>query len=191
MSFLLRKVEDVTTISKSQSLTLVGIKDCTLRVPNKTTTLFLLWAIIKVIFILRSIFSKHSQIQKYCWQQIKCFSAQACCLVGVWRTHQQTASQRRAQTQHLCLIQMPSPYHWMASPAEVQSRTSPAMDLQAQVKSASHIGDHYWSSPWFSNKQHYLLCLANLKIEQQAHLFEGCQRSRKPHQEERFICEGS
>ena len=41
MSFLFRKVEDVTTISKSQSLTLVGIKDCTLRVPNKTTTLFL------------------------------------------------------------------------------------------------------------------------------------------------------
>jgi len=41
MSFLLRKVEDVTTISKSQSLNLVSIKDCTLRVPNKTTTLFL------------------------------------------------------------------------------------------------------------------------------------------------------
>jgi len=41
MSFLFRKVEDVTTISKSQSLTLVSIKDCTLRVPNKTTTLFL------------------------------------------------------------------------------------------------------------------------------------------------------
>jgi len=41
MSFLLRKVEDVTTISKSQSLTSVSIKDCTLRVPNKTTTLFL------------------------------------------------------------------------------------------------------------------------------------------------------
>jgi len=40
MSFLLRKVEDVTTISKSQSLTSVSIKDCTLRVPNKTTTLF-------------------------------------------------------------------------------------------------------------------------------------------------------
>jgi len=37
-----RKVEDVTTISKSQSLTSVSIKDCTLRVPNKTTTLFLL-----------------------------------------------------------------------------------------------------------------------------------------------------
>ena len=42
MSFLLRKVEDVTTISKSQSLTLVSIKDCTPRVPNETTTLFLL-----------------------------------------------------------------------------------------------------------------------------------------------------
>ena len=41
MSFLLRKVEDVTTISKSQSLILVSIKDCTLRVLNKTTTLFL------------------------------------------------------------------------------------------------------------------------------------------------------
>ena len=41
MSFLFRKVEDVTTISKSQSLTLVSIKDCTLRVPKKTTTLFL------------------------------------------------------------------------------------------------------------------------------------------------------
>ena len=41
MSYLLRKVEDVTTISKPQSLTLVRIKDCSLRVPNKTTTLFL------------------------------------------------------------------------------------------------------------------------------------------------------
>jgi len=41
MSFLFRKVEDVTTISKSQSLTWVSIKDCTLRVPNKTTALFL------------------------------------------------------------------------------------------------------------------------------------------------------
>ena len=41
VSFLFRKVEDVTTISKSQSLTSVSIKDCTLRVPNKTTTLFL------------------------------------------------------------------------------------------------------------------------------------------------------
>jgi len=36
-----RKVEDVTTISKSQSLTSMSIKDCTLRVPNKTTILFL------------------------------------------------------------------------------------------------------------------------------------------------------
>ena len=35
------KTEDVTTISKPQSLTSVRIKDCTLRVPNKTTTLFL------------------------------------------------------------------------------------------------------------------------------------------------------
>ena len=41
MSFLFRKVEYVTTIRKSQSLTSVSIKDCTLRVPNKTTTLFL------------------------------------------------------------------------------------------------------------------------------------------------------
>ena len=41
MSFLFKKVEDVTTISKPQSLTSVRIKDCTLRVPNKTTTLFL------------------------------------------------------------------------------------------------------------------------------------------------------
>ena len=40
-TFLFRKVEDVTTISKSQSLTSVSINDCTLRVPNKTTTLFL------------------------------------------------------------------------------------------------------------------------------------------------------
>ena len=40
-SFLFRKVEDVTTISKPQSLTSVRIKDCTLRFPNKTTTLFL------------------------------------------------------------------------------------------------------------------------------------------------------
>ena len=51
MSFLLRKVEDVTTISKSQSLTSVSIKDCTLRVPNETNTLFLLRVIIKAIFI--------------------------------------------------------------------------------------------------------------------------------------------
>jgi len=41
MSFLFRKVEHVMTISKSKSLTSVSIKDCTLRVPNKTTTLFL------------------------------------------------------------------------------------------------------------------------------------------------------
>ena len=39
--FFLRKGEDVTTISKPQSLSLVRIKDCTLKVPNKTTTLFL------------------------------------------------------------------------------------------------------------------------------------------------------
>jgi len=42
----------VTTISKSQSLTSVSIKDCTLRVPNETTTLFLLRVIIKAIFII-------------------------------------------------------------------------------------------------------------------------------------------
>jgi len=36
-----KEKEDVTTISKPQSLTSVRIKDCTLRVPNKTTTLFL------------------------------------------------------------------------------------------------------------------------------------------------------
>ena len=48
MSLLFRKVEDVTTISKSQSLTSVSIKDCTLRVPNKTT--ISLRAIIKAIF---------------------------------------------------------------------------------------------------------------------------------------------
>jgi len=35
MSFLLKKVEDVTTTSKPQSLTSVRIKDYTLRVPNK------------------------------------------------------------------------------------------------------------------------------------------------------------
>ena len=51
MSFLFRKIEDVTTISTSQSLTSKSIKDCTLRVPNKTTTLILVWAIIKAIFI--------------------------------------------------------------------------------------------------------------------------------------------
>ena len=51
-SFLFRKVEDVTTISKLQSLTSVSIKDCTLRVPNETTTLFLLRVIIKAIFMI-------------------------------------------------------------------------------------------------------------------------------------------
>ena len=35
MSFLLRNVEDVTTISKSQSLNSMSIKDCTLRVRNE------------------------------------------------------------------------------------------------------------------------------------------------------------
>jgi len=49
MSFLLRKVKDVTTISKSQSLTLVSTKDCTLRVPNETTKLFVLRVIINTI----------------------------------------------------------------------------------------------------------------------------------------------
>jgi len=40
-SFMFRKVEDVTKISKPQSLNSVRIKDCTLKVSNKTTTLFL------------------------------------------------------------------------------------------------------------------------------------------------------
>ena len=39
------------TISKSQSLTSVSIKECTLRVPNETTTLFLLREKIKAICI--------------------------------------------------------------------------------------------------------------------------------------------
>jgi len=39
--FFLEKVEDVTTIRNSQSLTSVSIKDFTLRVPKKTTILFL------------------------------------------------------------------------------------------------------------------------------------------------------
>jgi len=51
MSFLLKKVEDVTTIIESQSLTSVSIKDCTLRVPNETATLFFARVIIKAIFI--------------------------------------------------------------------------------------------------------------------------------------------
>jgi len=50
-TFLLRKVEDVMTIIKSQSLTSVSIKDCTLRIPNETTTFFLLRVMIKTIFI--------------------------------------------------------------------------------------------------------------------------------------------
>jgi len=41
MSFFLRKVQDTTTVSKPQSFTSVRIKDCTLRVPNKSITLFL------------------------------------------------------------------------------------------------------------------------------------------------------
>ena len=55
MSFLLRKVEDVKKISKSQSLTSVSIKDCTLRVPNETTTLFLLRVTTEAIFIQDSV----------------------------------------------------------------------------------------------------------------------------------------
>jgi len=51
MSFLLRKVEDVTTISKSQSLTSVSIKDCTLRDPNETTILFLLRVVIDAYIV--------------------------------------------------------------------------------------------------------------------------------------------
>ena len=49
MSFLLRKIEDVTTISKPQSLTSVRIKDCTLRVKTKLYIISF-WAIIKAIF---------------------------------------------------------------------------------------------------------------------------------------------
>jgi len=40
-SNLLRRVEDVTTISKLQFLTAIRIKDCTLGVPNKPSVLFL------------------------------------------------------------------------------------------------------------------------------------------------------
>ena len=36
-----KRKEDVMTNSKLQSLNSARIKDCTLRVPNKTTTLFL------------------------------------------------------------------------------------------------------------------------------------------------------
>jgi len=54
MSFLFRKVEDVTTISKSQSLTSVSIKDCTLRVPVESSKqnyyIISLRATIKAIF---------------------------------------------------------------------------------------------------------------------------------------------
>jgi len=39
--FFLRKEEDVTTISILQCITLARMKDCTLRVQNKTTALFL------------------------------------------------------------------------------------------------------------------------------------------------------
>jgi len=42
MSFLLRKVEDVTTISKPQSLTSVRIKDCTFRFQTKLLHYFCL-----------------------------------------------------------------------------------------------------------------------------------------------------
>ena len=40
MSFLLRKVEDVTTIGNLQSLTSLEMIKCILRVPKKTTTSF-------------------------------------------------------------------------------------------------------------------------------------------------------
>jgi len=63
-SFLFRKVDDVTTISKSQSLTSVSIKDCTLRVPNETTTLFLLRVIIKAIFIMFTCI--HTEFTRVC-----------------------------------------------------------------------------------------------------------------------------
>jgi len=42
MSFLLTKVEDLSTISKLQSLTSVRRKDCTSRVPNKILHYFFL-----------------------------------------------------------------------------------------------------------------------------------------------------
>jgi len=64
MSFLLRKVEDVTTVSKSQSLTSVSIKDCTLRVPNETTTLVLLRVIIKAIFIHSRNWYKNNRLKR-------------------------------------------------------------------------------------------------------------------------------
>jgi len=40
MFFVLSEVVDLTTISRLQSLTLVKIVDCTLRVPDKTAALF-------------------------------------------------------------------------------------------------------------------------------------------------------
>jgi len=61
-SFLLRKVEDVATISKPQSLTSVRLTDCNLRVPNKTTEAlhqsvvlfcFLQLAVFCVIFVFK------------------------------------------------------------------------------------------------------------------------------------------
>jgi len=41
VSVLLREVKNTVIISSSQSLTSARINDCTLRVPNKTTTLLL------------------------------------------------------------------------------------------------------------------------------------------------------
>jgi len=70
MSYFLRKVEDVTRISKSQSLTSVSIKDCTLRVPNETTTLFLLRVIIKAI-VIHKLVSCQNQYVKACMAWIQ------------------------------------------------------------------------------------------------------------------------
>jgi len=70
MSFFLRKVEDVTTISKSQSITSVSIKDCFLRVPNETTTLFLLWVIIKAIYMYFAFTAYISTCDSRCGQSV-------------------------------------------------------------------------------------------------------------------------
>ena len=79
MSFVLRKVKDMTTISKPHSLTSVRIKYCTLRVPNKTTTLFLLWSIIKAFFT--SLFLFGLSFCVCVWLQVHCGSATA---PGFW-----------------------------------------------------------------------------------------------------------
>ena len=90
MSFLLRKVEDVMTISKSQSLTSVSIKDCTLRVPNKTTTLFLVWAIINAIFTAHQTWMHwhiHLRMSAYAMEQQVCCHRNFCELSWVLCKH--------------------------------------------------------------------------------------------------------